>query len=420
MNPGGNPSAPDNDRWALVGANLIDPATHSVRRGGVLIEGGLIVAAGPDVGPDAIGTAEVVAAAGRYVMPGLIDTHLHLAFDGGPRPVERYLEDGIDPGLPSRMADAARMALDSGATTIRDLGGPDGASFELRDRLLHDRLLGPRLVAAGLVVAPPGGHCHFIARLTADPTDLVDAVRAQLDAGADCIKVMVTGGVHTPGSSSADTYYDLAALAAAADLAHGRGRRITGHATNTTGIERAILAGFDSIQHGSALDDRLAGLAAARGLIVVPTLGTHAAMKEHLGDPGIPTYVAAAAERGSVGKVHAVRAAVTAGVSIAAGTDGGVTFVGHGALARELELLREQGLGAMATLAAATSIAAIEVDLADRIGRIAPGYDADLIVLERDPLVDIRALVRPVAVMRGGFTHAGAALLQPAGGGAGR
>ncbi len=107
-------------------------------------------------------------------------------------------------------------------------------------------------------------------------------------------------------------------------------------------------------------------------------------------------------------------------MSIAAGTDGGVTFVGHGALARELELLREQGLGAMATLAAATSIAAIEVGLADRIWRIAPGYDADLIVLERDPLVDIRALVRPVAVMRGGFTHAGAALLQPAGGGAGR
>ncbi|MEJ7747950.1 MAG: amidohydrolase family protein [Candidatus Limnocylindrales bacterium] len=415
MNVSRHSSAPGADRWALVGVELIDPATTSVRRGGVLIEGGLIIAAGPEVGPDAIGTTEAVARTGQFVMPGLIDTHIHLAFDGGPRPVERYLEDGIDPGLPGRMADAARAALESGATTIRDLGGPNEASFELRDRLLDDRLGGPRLVAAGLVVSPPGGHCHFIAQQTSDRIDLIEAVRSQLDAGADCIKVMVTGGVHTPGASGADVYYNQAALTAAADLVHARGRRITGHATNTAGIERAILAGFDSIQHGSTVDDRLARVAADHGIILVPTLSTHAAMEEHLGDPDIPAYVAAAAERGSAGKVRAARAAVAAGVSIAAGTDGGVTFVGHGALARELELLRDQGLGAMETLAAATSIAAVEVGLVDRIGRIAPGYEADLVVLERNPLADIRALVRPAAVIRAGIRRIPAGAVQTIG-----
>lgn len=397
---------PHPDRWALVGAELVDPATASVRHGGVLMESGRIVASGSDVRLDAIGETRVVDAAGRSVMPGLIDSHIHLAFDGGPRPIERFIEEGTDAGLPDRMADAAREALESGATTIRDLGGPNEASFDLRARTDHDPVLGPRLVAAGLVIAPPGGHCHFLARQTIDSADLTDAVGAQLDAGADCIKVMVTGGVHTPGASSSDVYYDLAGLAAAADLTHARGRRITGHATNTTGIELAILADFDSIQHGSALDDRLARMAAERGIILVPTIGTHAAMKEHLGDPRVPDYVAAGSECGSAGKLRAVRAAVAAGVLIAAGTDGGVTFIGHGALARELELLREQGLGAMATLAAATSIAAIEVGLAHRIGRIAVGYDADLIVLDGDPLVDLHALDRPVAVIQRGVTGA--------------
>ncbi len=412
MNPARVAAARGSRRWALVGGDLIDPATTSVQRGGVLIDGSLILAAGPDVRPDTVGDIEVVDAAGQHVMPGLIDAHIHLSFDGGPRPIERFLEDGVDPGLADRMADAAMVALESGATTIRDLGGPNEASFDLRDRILDDRMIGPRIVAAGLVIVPPGGHCHFVARQAIDPTDLIDAVRAQLDAGADCIKVMVTGGVHTPGASSSDVYYDLAALTAAADVAHAAGCRITAHATNPTGIERAILAGFDSLQHGSALDDRLAGLAAERGTILVPTLGTHAAMKEHLGDPSIPAYVAAAAERGIAGKLRAARAAIAANVRIAAGTDGGVTFVGHGALARELELLREQGLGSMATLAAATSIAAVELSLADRIGRIAPGYAADLLVLDGDPLSDITALDRPAIVIRAGVARAGSAMAQ--------
>lgn len=380
-------------RWALVGATLIEPRLRSVAEGGVLIDGDSIVESGPAVRREMVGDVEVVDATGRFVMPGLIDTHIHLAFDGGPRPIERYLDEGIDDGFAARLAVSATTALLAGATTIRDLGGPDEELFALRGLIESGAIIGPRLLAAGSVLAPPGGHCHFIARLT-ESGGLDAAIEAQLDAGADCIKVMITGGVHTLGSSSADVYYDEEALRSAADITHRHGRRITGHVTNTTGIERALRAGFDSLQHGSALDEPLARLAADAGVTLVPTLGTHAAMVEHHGDPRIPGHVAQKAGQGTARKARAFGAALAAGVTVAAGSDGGVTFVGHGSLARELALMRASGLDAMTTLAAATSVAAVEVGLPDRIGSLAPGHAADLIVIDADPIADVRALER--------------------------
>ncbi len=403
------------DRWALVGADLVDPATRSVTRGGILIDGDRIVDVGLSVERAALGEIPCIDATGRFVLPGLIDAHLHLAFDGGPRPIERYLDDGVDGGFATRLADAALTALLAGSTTIRDLGGPNAELFDLRDRIEHGDVRGPRLLAAGLVLTPPAGHCHFIARQTDGP-GLAAAVDVQAASGADCIKVMVTGGVHTPGSSSGDVSYELAELGAAVAVAHRAGRRITGHATNATGIERAALAGFDSIQHGTLLDHRLAGLLAERGTTLVPTLGTHAAMTEHQDDPRIPPYVAAKAGDGTAAKTRAFRAAVDCGVTIAAGTDGGVTFVGHGSLGRELALFREAGLGAWETLAAATSVAADEVGRGDQIGRLAAAFAADLLVLDRNPIIDVHALDEPAAVIARGavvtaeggrFAHAG-------------
>ncbi len=404
------------ERWALVGGTLIEPRLRSVVEGGVLIERGNIVEVGPGIRRDTVGDVEVIDATGRFVMPGLIDTHIHLAFDGGPRPIERYLDEGICGSFATRLAESATTALLAGATTIRDLGGPNEELFALRSRIESGAIIGPRLMAAGSVLAPPGGHCHFIARLT-DSTGLGAAVEAQLDAGADCIKVMITGGVHTPGSNAADVYYDEAALRNAADITHRRGRRITGHVTNLTGIERAVRAGFDSLQHGSALDEPLARLAADAGVTLVPTLGTHAAMAEHQGDPRIPDYVAQKAGQGTARKARAFGAAVAAGVTVAAGSDGGVTFVGHGSLSRELALMRASGLDAMTTLAAATSVAATEVGLAGRIGSLGPGHAADLIVVEADPVADVHALERiGLVVSRGVIVARGPAAVTLAGG----
>lgn len=400
-------------RWALVGGHLVDPGRRSITPGGVLIEDGQIVGVGPEVRGDQLNGVSSVDVTGRFIVPGLVDTHVHLSFDGGPGPIERFLDDGIDSGFEDRLAGAAMVALRSGVTTVRDLGGPNREVFCLRDAILTGRVPGPRVIASGLVLAPPGGHCHFIARPASGGTALAAAIREQVDAGADVIKVMVTGGVHTPGSSSGDVYYELEDLRAAARIAHARGRRITGHATNPIGIERAVLAGFDSIQHGSALDARLAGRMAERGTSLVPTLGTHAAMAEHTGDPRIPGYVAAKAQVGSAGKARAVRAAIEAGVVIAAGTDAGVTFVGHGTLARELALLCEAGLDSMEALAAATSTAAVEVGLESQVGRLAPGCAADLIVLDRDPVADIRALAEPRIVICRGSIVAREAIAPP-------
>lgn len=401
-NEDGGPRRDPWRRWALVSGTLVDPLRRSAVHGGILIEDGRIVAAGSDVRADGLSDTHLVDVAGMFVMPGLIDTHLHLSFDGGPRPIERFIADGVDAGFNDRLAAAALAALRSGVTTIRDLGGPDREIFDLRGALLRGAVQGPRLIASGRVLVRQGGHCHFIGRPTESGTSLSLAVRSQLDADADVIKVMVTGGVHTPGSSSADVYYQLNDLSAAAEVAHESGRQITGHATNPTGIERTIMAGFDSVQHGSALDGRLASRMAERGVRLVPTMGTHAAMAEHHRDPRIPAYVAAKAAQGSPGKTRALQAAIEAGVTIVAGTDGGVTFVGHDAMTGELRLLRQAGLSPMETLAAATSTAAVEVGLGDTIGCLATGYVADLIVLRGDPIADLNALDDPHMVISSG------------------
>jgi imidazolonepropionase-like amidohydrolase len=397
--PGGAPQ-----RWALVGAHLIDGDPHGYSGpGGVLVEDGRILASGPGVGRDAVGDTPLLELAGRTLMPGLVDCHAHLSWSADARPVDTLIAElDLPERLTLRTTGNALAALRQGTTTVRDLGDPDEVIFALRQAIAEGLVRGPRILAAGRVITGPSGHCNFVGRHASDVATVRAAAVAQLAAGADVLKIMTTGGLHTPGTDPRTVQYSREALAVAAEVAHAAGVRITGHATCDAGVQLAVEAGLDSVQHASGLEPRTAEAVARAGMVVTPTVATRYFLDLHLDDPAIPPILAARARASAGGRQAAIEAAIAAGVTIAAGTDSGTTFVPHGSLPTELRKLHQAGLPRRDVIAAATSVAAREVGLSGQIGTLAIGAQADLLVLDGDPLQDLDALERVTLVVVAG------------------
>jgi imidazolonepropionase-like amidohydrolase len=391
-------------QWALVNANLVDgnPAGFA-GHGGLVIEDSRITASGPDVSKDSIGDLAVFDAGGRTVIPGLIDCHAHLTWNALASPVATLIDERASPArLGLRAAANALVALEHGSTTVRDLGSPNDAIFPLRDAIRDGICPGPRIVAAGYVITTPTGHCHYVGRHASDPLSAREAASSQIQAGADVIKVMTSGGLHTPGSDPTAPQFPLESLRTIVEVAHSAGRRVTGHATCDAAISLAIEAGFDSIQHGSNLEPATARALAEHNVSVTPTLDTRYFLDLHLDDPGIPDVIRSRAQATARDRSVAYRNALEAGVSVTAGTDSGTTFVPHGALATEIRLMHEGGLPARQALAAATWLAAAEVGLPGVIGTLAAGAFADVLLLDGDPLQDLSALERVAVVIQSG------------------
>lgn len=387
-------SRPPLRAWALVNAHLIEgnPGGYA-GRGGVLIADGRIAASGPDVRADSIGEVPMVDAGNRTILPGLIDCHVHLTWSAQASPVATLIEERELPATLALRAGAnALAALQRGTTTLRDVGSPNAVIFALRDAIARGVSPGPRVVAAGCVITTPSGHCHYVGRHATDAGSARDAAIAQLEAGADLIKVMTSGGLHTPGSDPASPQFSVEALRQIADAAHAAGRRVTGHATCDAAIAAAAEAGFDSIQHGSNLQPATAAALARANVGITPTLDTRHFLNLHLDDPAIPEVIRTRARTTSLNRGDAYQVALDAGVTVTAGTDSGTTFVPHGALPTEVRLLHAGGLSTRDAIAAATWTAAHEVGLAGVVGTLAPGASADLLVLNGDPLSDISAL----------------------------
>ena len=399
---------------AITGAVLIDgsgapPAPNSV----ALIQDGKILAVGDARGVPVPDGAEIIDASGFALMPGLIDTHDHLASFGydiagrwgiTERRSARHL----------RIASALRQTLESGYTAIRDAGGLD-AGF--RDAVDEGLVPGPRLhVALGFITPtggmadrtsplgykPPAGDDSGLPWGVADGADeMRRAVRRMVAAGADVIKTATTGGASSSaGLGPKDTLFERAELDALVDEAHKRGRRVMCHALGGEGLRAAVEAGVNSIEHGAYLDEdpRLLELMVANDIYFTPTFGVytfHAAQ-------GTPHGKARAAElRGH--HARSLRMALDAGVKVTAGTDEGGWE--HGNNAHELSLLVENGMTPTRAIAAATSVAAECLGLDTQIGSVAPGKAADLILVNGNPLDDISMLERGKAVefvMKGG------------------
>lgn len=361
----------------------------------VVVDGERIVAVEPGRVELPEGTA-IVDLPGCTLLPGLVDTHVHLGFDGGPDPVASLAACDDEAAL-AAMADAARRSLRAGITTVRDLGDRGYLALALRER--NGRGL-PTILAAGPPLTTQGGHCHFLGgAVPADPVAVRAAVAERAERGTDVIKVMASGGFLTPGSTVERPQFGLAELRAAVEEAHGHGLPLTAHAHSTEAVALAVEAGVDGIEHcsfvtadGVAAPGDLIERIARRRIVVGATVGVVPG--------GAPPPRVAALVPALMATMARLR---EAGAPIVAATDAGVgPPKPHGVLPHAASQLAAIGFAPHEVIRTLTADAARVCGVGNRTGRIAPGFDADLLAVRGDPLAELGALLRVVAVYRRG------------------
>jgi imidazolonepropionase-like amidohydrolase len=347
------------------------------------------------------------------VMPGMIDSHVHLLSELSPSSaLDEVSKEQADLALDGLVN--AQKTLDAGFTTVVDLGA-DGARtiFALRDQIAAGRIMGPRIVAAGTALTPTGGHAdvhgfredvmHVLAveSVCNGVDDCRRAVRQQVKEGANVIKVTATGGVLSNTASGLSQQFFDDELKAIADTAHLLGKKVTAHAHGKGGIEAALRAGFDSIEHSSYADAETFAMYKANNACMVPTVLAGDTVTGMARAGGTLTG-AQAAKALTVGPLmlDMLSRARQAGVCIVFGTDSGVSR--HGDNARELELMVQSGFTPAAALRAATVGGAAHVGMSAQIGTLEVGKLADIIAVSGDPLADISVMRRVGFVMKGG------------------
>jgi imidazolonepropionase-like amidohydrolase len=373
------------------GASILDGEHAALTGHAVLIDGETIVEVAP-VERFAGFAGPVIDLEGATLLPGLIDCHVHLCF-GAEADVMPLLSQLRPQDFALRALANAQAALRGGVTTLRDLGGEDYAEIAVRNAIRAGRHSGPTILCAGKMICITGGHGWFIGIEADGAAACTRAVRTNIKAGADWIKFMATGGVLTAGIDPLASHQTVDETTTIVREAHRLGRRTACHATGAAGILQAVLAGVTSVEHGFELNDEIIDAMLARNTALVPTL---AAMASASGETAarLPPYVVerVAAYR-DMQRNSALRF-YRAGGRIAMGTDAGTPFNRHGANARELELMVALGMTALDVIRAATTGAADLLGLADR-GRIASGCRADMLIVNGDPLEDIRAISDP-------------------------
>ena len=351
----------------------------------------------------------------HFVLPGLIDCHVHLTGQFGPQAKIEVVEESPS-AVALHAADHARVTLDAGFTTVRDLGeigGAGDAIFSLRSAVARGYVPGPRIFAAGSIISPTGGHgitCGYRddINLLLDASgrgDGVDgcryAVRKQVSRGADLIKFVATGGVLTDTATGTGQQFFADEYEAIVATAHMLGRKTTAHAHGADGMKAALLAGVDAIEHGTFMDGEVTELMLKRGVFYVPTAlaGTtvaEIARKETYMPPAIRQKAL------EVGPhiVATLERAHKAGIRIAFGTDTAVSP--HGENAREFALMVNAGMTPMQAIAAATVTAAEHIGHSKDLGSLEAGKFADIVAVSSSPLDDIRVLEHVAFVMKEG------------------
>jgi imidazolonepropionase-like amidohydrolase len=374
----------------LRGATLIDgTGAPPVRDRAVVVADRRIAAVVADRPPR---DGAVLDLGGLTLLPGLINCHVHLCLSGDADP-SRMLSDESYAATVVNAVVRARRTVEAGVTTVRDLGGREYAEIAVRDGVRAGVISGPRILCAGRAVCITGGHgWRMVGRQADGPDDLRKAVREQLRAGADVIKLVATGGVMTPGVDPRAAQLTLAELSAGVDEAHRARRRAAAHAMADEGIAWCLDAGIDTIEHGVFLTEALAARMATQGTALVATLiAPHAIVEGGLA-AGIPEFAVNKSLALRERHLESFRLALRAGVTIAAGTDAGTPLNGHGSIVPELALMVGAGMAPLQALRAATSVAAQVLGIASETGSIAPGLAADLIAVEGDPASDVKAL----------------------------
>jgi imidazolonepropionase-like amidohydrolase len=379
------------DLLLSVGRVLSSPKDDPILDCAILIRDEIITAIGPrsDVAALASPDATRLDYPSSTALPGLINAHVHLAFDAGPDPITT-LASSDDDSLLTGMATRARCLLRAGVTTTRDLGDVGGLAARLRDEINAGRQHGPRILAATVPLTIPGGHCHFLGGEVDGENEIRAMVRRNASRGADLIKLMATGGQLTPtGPAMWESQFSAAELCAAVDEAHRLGLPVAAHAHGTDGIAAAVAAGVDTIEHctwlteGFRSDPRedIATQIVARGISVCIGLG-----------PGWRAFAQRLGPERAETMFNRLRWMRDQGIRLIIGTDAGLPGSAFNDFVSALELYEYLGFTRSQILEMATTGAASALGLSGRTGRLAIGYDADLIVVDGDPVAELNAL----------------------------
>lgn len=406
------------DEWKIIhaGTLLADARNEVLTEQSIIVRFNQIVEVRDGyVSPGEVsGTANarVIDLSNQFVMAGLIDSHTHILSQQEPNGREVRVTRSSQ--LSTLMGvEFGMRTLRAGFTTIRNVGADRNAIFALRDAINQGIVMGPRIKAAGQGLTPTGGHGdgggfrddvfpHPHSGVCDGVAECRKAVRTQIKYGADHIKYVATGGVLSQTATGTGQQFTDEEQIALVQAAHAMGRKVAAHAHGKIGLEAALRAGVDSIEHGSYLDSETADLFVATGAYLVPTLiagHTVERIATERPDFFVPEVRQKALEVGPVMK-NALRLAHERGVKIAFGTDAGVND--HGTNAYEMVLMNEAGMPERDILISATINAADLMDLTDITGTIEAGKDADIVATAGNPLEDISSMMRPTFVMARG------------------
>jgi imidazolonepropionase-like amidohydrolase len=403
------PAAAQPQKTTVVhAAHLLDVKTGKMLENvNISIEGDKIAAISSGPAPSG---GNVINLGNATILPGLIDAHTHLTFD----PNFGYQELGVS--IPKEAligAKNARVTLEAGFTTVRNVGAKGYADIALRDAVNEGLVPGPHIIASGPALSITGGHCdenllpyewHAKSDGAADGVEGVQhKVREIIKYGADVIKICATGGVLSKGDDPRASQYTLEEMKAIVADAHRLGRKVAAHAHGAQGIAWAAEAGVDSIEHGSYIDDNAIKVMKEHGTYLVPTQYLGDWMRENAARIGLPAMYAEKMKTVTAAMRQNVTKAIQSGVKIAFGTDAAV--YPHGLNAHEFEVYVKLGMTPLQAIQTATINASDLLGWQDRIGSLEPGKFADIIAVDGDPTKDVTLLQHPVLVMKGGVVY---------------
>ncbi|MCB2113742.1 MAG: amidohydrolase family protein [Parvularculaceae bacterium] len=394
----------------ITAARMIDPASGKVVTDpAITIENGKILSVGTKSNLAAPAGAESVDLGAMTILPGLIDMHTHLIGNAGVfgyASIGETRETAMIWGVLN-----AEKTLMAGFTTARNVGAGDYADVALRDAIAEGLVPGPRMFVSGPSIGIIGGHCsdnnllpndfHMLGQGAATgPWEMRAKVRTNIKYGADVIKTCSTGGVFSKGTVPGAEQNTVEELTAIVSEAHQRGVKVASHAHGTAGIKNAIRAGVDTIEHASYLDKEAIGMAKARGVYLsMDIYNTEYTQAEGRKNGVLEESLRKDAEIAEIQR-ESFRAAVKAGAKVIYGTDSGV--YPHGDNGKQFVWMVKYGMTPMQALKSATSLAAEALGQEKMLGRISPGYAADIIAVDGDPLADVSVLESVDFIMKEG------------------
>jgi imidazolonepropionase-like amidohydrolase len=399
-------------RTVIRAGRVLDVHTGALRTNqAIVIDDDKIIQIVPLAEAPATGVDNTIDLPDATVLPGLIDAHTHLTFDLSSL---GYSGLGVSTAREAlHGARNAKITLEAGFTTVRNLGARDYSDIALRDAINDGDVIGPRIVASGPALGITGGHCdenllppvfHLQGDGVADGVEAVQhKVREVIKYGADVIKICATGGVLSKGDDPNASQYTLEEMKAIVADAHRLGRKVAAHAHGAEGVRWASEAGVDSIEHGHYMDDAAIATLKKNGTYLVPTLFLTEYMQQHLDNSGVPEFSRKKMREVAAAGPANVKKAIAAGVKIAFGTDAAV--YPHGLNAGEFHVYVKLGMTPLAAIQTATLNASDLLGPKFNVGTLDPGKFADVIAVDGDPTKDVTILEHVKFVMKGGTVY---------------